>query len=46
MSAYLARRRLIVAALLVLAGGAGAVWYFTRPTPSPTVSPPTRCLGF
>lgn len=40
MSASPSRRPLLVAALLVLAGGSGALWYFTRPTPAPTVAPP------
>ena len=48
MSASPSRRRAIVAAaLLVLAGGSGAVWYFTRPTPAPTVAPPeVKAAGY
>src|SRR5262245_4443283 len=40
MSLSPSRRRLLVAAVLVLAGGSGAVWYLTRPTPAPTATPP------
>src|SRR5438128_5493330 len=40
MSASLARRPLLVAAFLVLACGAGVVWYYIRPKPAPTATPP------